>query len=115
MRIVCIKGTSRPAKYIVLRNDHGLSADEKHKLAYYMCYAYCRCPTPISIPIPTKYADLAAYRTKQHTNQVERNILEQARRGETEDQKREREQRMIEKLNGRIEIHPNMKSIPFYC
>ena len=110
------KGTSKPAKYIVLREDHKLSEDELIKMAYYMCFSYCRTMKSISIPIPTKYADLAAYRTKQHMNMLEmRRIVEKPTRDETEQQKRDREKRMIEKLNGEIKIHPNMEFLPYYC
>lgn len=110
-----LKGTSRHAKYVVLRDDHNLSADDMETLAYYMCYAYVRCPTPISIPIPVKYADLAAFRAKQHlaAQNTKYNLTQP--QNESEQQRRDREAQCIARMNSTIKVHDNIVFIPYYC
>ena len=80
-----------------------------------MCYGCCRCATPISIPVPVKYADLAAYRTKQHT--AAKNIEYQLTGppDETDDQKRQREANNIRHMNNEIKVHDNIVFLPYYC
>lgn len=35
-------------------------------MTYHLCHMYARCTKSISIPVPVAYADLAAYRARQH-------------------------------------------------
>ena len=62
-----ILGTSRPAHYCVIHNEIGsdFSSDTHQLIAYYLCYLCARCPKPISIPIPVKYAHLVAEKASQ--------------------------------------------------
>jgi eukaryotic translation initiation factor 2C len=38
-----IQGTNKPAKYSVLSDEVGFSADAMQLLAYWLCHVYCRC------------------------------------------------------------------------
>ena len=70
--------------------------------------------TPISIPIPVKYADLAAYRAKQHTA-AQNTEFAQGGRNENDDQRRQRERNNIQLLNSTMVVADNIKIIPYYC
>ncbi|XP_015905738.2 protein argonaute-4 isoform X1 [Parasteatoda tepidariorum] len=61
-----LQGTSRPCHYTVLADDNNFSADDLHKLTYYLCHTYVRCTKSISSPAPVMYAHLAAFRTRQY-------------------------------------------------
>ncbi|KAI6228271.1 hypothetical protein M3Y95_00605100 [Aphelenchoides besseyi] len=61
-----IQGTSRPARYQVLCDDSGFSADELQGITYNLCHTYGRCGRSVSIPAPTFYADLVATRARCH-------------------------------------------------
>lgn len=61
-----IQGTSKPAHYYVVHDDHNFKADELQKLSYYLCHTYARCARSVSIPTPVYYAHLAAFRAKEH-------------------------------------------------
>jgi eukaryotic translation initiation factor 2C len=45
-----------------LYDDNKLKPDEVQMLTYALCYTYARCTRSVSIPAPTKYADLLAIR-----------------------------------------------------
>eukprot|EP01053_Blabericola_migrator_P003001 Blabericola_migrator_1__3000@NODE_186_length_11793_cov_118_761556_g161_i0_p1_GENE_NODE_186_length_11793_cov_118_761556_g161_i0NODE_186_length_11793_cov_118_761556_g161_i0_p1_ORF_typecomplete_len988_score173_67Piwi/PF02171_17/7_5e64PAZ/PF02170_22/3_2e12PAZ/PF02170_22/3_2e03ArgoMid/PF16487_5/1_1e062Hacid_dh/PF00389_30/0_11_NODE_186_length_11793_cov_118_761556_g161_i0864311606 len=69
-----IKGTARPAKYVVVRDDlrdfnprlrdQPQSEYIMHQaaLCFEFCHQYCRCPKSISIPAAVQYAHLLAFR-----------------------------------------------------
>ncbi|KAI6230110.1 hypothetical protein M3Y99_01102100 [Aphelenchoides fujianensis] len=61
-----IQGTSRPARYQVLCDDTGFTADELQALTFALCHTYGRCGRSVSIPAPTYYADLVATRARCH-------------------------------------------------
>ncbi|KAJ6224924.1 hypothetical protein RDWZM_003469 [Blomia tropicalis] len=63
-------GTSKPTKYIVLRDDLLLSTDQVQHLCFNTCFQYARTRDRISMPVPTKYADLLAYRAKQYVEHL---------------------------------------------
>ncbi|CAG2101955.1 unnamed protein product [Medioppia subpectinata] len=107
-------GTSRHAKYVCLRDDHNLTADQKQLMSYNLCHTYCRCATPISIPVPVAYADLLATRAKVIVE--DQNLPFQPRvRDETPDQRRAREAANVALLNANVEAHRNVIYLPFYA
>ncbi|KAL6751090.1 ribonuclease H-like domain-containing protein [Haematococcus lacustris] len=55
-------GTSRGARYLPLVDELGLTADERQRLTYWMCFLYGRCTMPVSVPAPVYHADRAAMR-----------------------------------------------------
>lgn len=63
-----IQGTSRPTHYVVLHDDNHISADHLQQLTYALCHLFTRCTTVVSLPAPTYYAHLLAYRFRQILN-----------------------------------------------
>ncbi|KAI5070810.1 hypothetical protein GOP47_0015153 [Adiantum capillus-veneris] len=59
------KGTGKPTHYHVLYDENGFGALELPTLVNRLCYTYARCASAVSIPAPTFYAHLAAYRGHQ--------------------------------------------------
>lgn len=82
------QGTSRPSHYHVLWDDNEFTAgkmspppppmfilinkmftlptDEIQCLTYQLCHTYVRCTRSVSIPAPTYYAHLVAFRSRYH-------------------------------------------------
>lgn len=61
-----IRGTSKPAHYVVLHDDNKFQADDIQKFCYDLCHVYARCNRSISIPAPAMNAHLAAARAKKY-------------------------------------------------
>lgn len=61
-----LQGTSKPTKYIILEDELKFSADNIQKFCYYSCHTCIRTRQVNSIPTAVRYADLCAYRSKQH-------------------------------------------------
>lgn len=59
-------GTSKPTKYVVLKDELKLTTDQMQWFCFLACHQSMRTEQVISIPIPVKYADLCAYRAKLH-------------------------------------------------
>ncbi|KAH7104088.1 Piwi-domain-containing protein [Auriculariales sp. MPI-PUGE-AT-0066] len=60
-----IKGTARPAHYVVTRNEiPHMNADNMQAFSYNLCYIYERATKSVSIPAPVYYADLICRRAK---------------------------------------------------
>jgi eukaryotic translation initiation factor 2C len=57
-----IQGTNKSAKYSVLYDDVGFSADSMQVLAYWLCHTFCRCTRTVSYCPPAYYAHHAAFR-----------------------------------------------------
>ncbi|CAG2101954.1 unnamed protein product [Medioppia subpectinata] len=107
-------GTSRHAKYVCIRDDHNLTRDELQQISYHMCHAYCRCPTPISIPVPVAYADLLCTRARIVIEA--QNLPFQPRvRDESADEKRVREAANVQLLNANVEAHMKLILRPYYA
>lgn len=73
-----IQGTSRPSHYHVLWDDNEFCADEIQSLTYQLCHTYVRCTRSVSIPAPTYYAHLVAFRARYHLVEKEQDRLSQA-------------------------------------
>lgn len=61
-----IKGTVRPAKYCVLKDEILMSVDELQAITHALCHAYCRCTRSVSYPAPTYYSHLLAKRAEAY-------------------------------------------------
>ncbi|KAH9854098.1 Piwi domain-containing protein [Lenzites betulinus] len=59
-------GTSRPAHYIVLANEAGLSPPEVQQLTFHLCHSYASATRSVSIPAPVYYADRICARMEFH-------------------------------------------------
>jgi eukaryotic translation initiation factor 2C len=54
-----LRGSSRSSHYCVIYNDcSDMNHDLLETMSYYLCFLCARCPKPISLPIPTRYAHL---------------------------------------------------------
>eukprot|EP01071_Lankesteria_metandrocarpae_P006449 Lankesteria_metandrocarpae@DN4359_c0_g1_i1.p1 len=60
------KGTARPSRYFVLRNDLLVSEQIIGQVCYQYCYLFQRFTGSVSYPAPVYNAHLAAERGKQH-------------------------------------------------
>jgi len=65
-----IQGTSRPTHYHVLHDDNDYTSDVLQNFSYQLCHTYVRCTRAVSIPAPTYYAHLVAYRARYHMQAV---------------------------------------------
>ena len=86
---------SRPSHYYVQWDDNNFKADEIQVLTYQLCYSYVRCTRAVSIPAPSYYAHLVAFRARFHLI--------------------EREQERWDIVHGRERVFPLMKDgeIPY--
>ena len=100
------KGTSKPAKFIVMTNDKKFTANEIQRICYVNCATSIRTRNSIRTPIPIDYADRAAYRAKEHLDAFFK-----------ADPKASVNEGMaaLELLNANIKVHPNQKKLPYYC
>ncbi|KAJ8296317.1 Protein argonaute 5 [Rhodotorula toruloides] len=57
-------GTTRPTRYVVLHDEHGLSTDDVEQIANSLCHSYQRTNKAVSLPAPVYYADLIARRVR---------------------------------------------------
>ena len=63
-----IQGTSRPAKYTVLRDENNFSVDELQKFIYEQTHTYARCTRSVSIVSSAYYAHLLATRARVYAD-----------------------------------------------
>ncbi|KAL1732283.1 ribonuclease H-like domain-containing protein [Schizophyllum commune] len=71
-----IQGTARPAHYIMLKDaildnqqlqaQHATRLDQIARLSFYLCHAYSKATSSVSIPAPVYYADIACRRGNIH-------------------------------------------------
>lgn len=66
MFIVNFQGTARPTKYHVLYDDAQMPESTLEEITYYLCHLFTRCTRSVSIPAPTYYAHLAAFRIRAY-------------------------------------------------
>lgn len=65
-----IQGTSRPTHYHVLHDDNDYKSNVLQEFTYHLCHTYVRCTRSVSIPAPTYYAHLVAFRARYHMQAV---------------------------------------------
>ncbi|KAI9786409.1 MAG: hypothetical protein M1839_006869 [Geoglossum umbratile] len=65
-----LKGTARPAHYVVLFNEMGLGVDVLEQLTHNMCYLFGRSTVPVSICPPAYYADILCERGRCYIYEV---------------------------------------------
>ncbi|KAI5117809.1 hypothetical protein M0805_004569 [Coniferiporia weirii] len=59
-------GTSRPAHYIVIKDENKFDSDGLQALSFGLCHTYARATRAVSIPAPVYYADLVCRRADIH-------------------------------------------------
>ena len=52
-------GTSRPTKYVIIRDDLNMSADTVQKMCFLLCYNSVRTRSVIRLPTPVRYGKIA--------------------------------------------------------
>lgn len=57
-----LQGTSKPAHYVVLKDDIKLGADQLQSLTHNLCYTFARATRSVSVCPPAYYADLLCER-----------------------------------------------------
>ncbi len=108
------QGTSRPTKYVVLRDDNNMPSDEIQKLCFYLCFISNRSTKSISIPSPVMNAHLAAFRAKVHI--LARNLrIGTTNRNQTKEEREEREAQLAQQLNQKIMVKDELKKRLYYC
>jgi eukaryotic translation initiation factor 2C len=65
-----LQGTSKPAHYVVLKDDNKLGADQLQSLTHSLCYTFARATRSVSICPPAYYADLLCERGRSYLHGV---------------------------------------------
>ncbi|GAA5976814.1 hypothetical protein JCM5350_007256 [Sporobolomyces pararoseus] len=63
-----IKGTTRPTRYLVLTDDHQLSADDVQEFVNDSAHMFQRCTRAVSLPASVYYADVIGHRVRGWLN-----------------------------------------------
>ncbi|KZF25336.1 Piwi-domain-containing protein [Xylona heveae TC161] len=70
-----LQGTVRPTRYIVLKDENNLAADQFQRLVNNLCWSYARATTAVSLVPPVFYADQVCSRAKMHVRRMENGTL----------------------------------------
>lgn len=65
-----LQGTSKPAHYVVLKDDNKLGADTIQTLTHNLCYTFARATRAVSICPPAYYADILCERGRSYLHGV---------------------------------------------
>lgn len=65
-----LQGTSKPAHYVVIKDDNKLGADQLQSLTHSLCYTFARATRSVSICPPAYYADLLCERGRAYLHSV---------------------------------------------
>ncbi|KAF1352670.1 Piwi-domain-containing protein [Lizonia empirigonia] len=65
-----LQGTSKPAHYVVIKDDNKLGADQLQSLTHSLCYTFARATRSVSICPPAYYADLLCERGRSYLHSV---------------------------------------------
>ncbi|KAL5116399.1 hypothetical protein ACEQ8H_005747 [Pleosporales sp. CAS-2024a] len=65
-----LQGTSKPAHYVVLKDENKLGADQLQSLTHSLCYTFARATRSVSVCPPAYYADLLCERGRSYLQGV---------------------------------------------
>jgi eukaryotic translation initiation factor 2C len=65
-----LQGTSKPAHYVVLKDEIKLGADQLQNLTHSLCYTFARATRSVSLCPPAYYADLLCERGRSYLHGV---------------------------------------------
>ncbi|KAF2021031.1 Piwi-domain-containing protein [Aaosphaeria arxii CBS 175.79] len=65
-----LQGTSKPAHYVVLKDENKLGADQLQTLTHNLCYTFARATRAVSVCPPAYYADLLCERGRSYLHRV---------------------------------------------
>lgn len=108
-----LQGTSRPTKYVILRDDLNMNADHIQRMTFLACFNSIRTRGILAIPTPIRYADLCAYRSKLHI-EAQRDIVDTTIRSDKSDLVAI-EAEIIKRLNELVKVNPVIKNHLYYC
>ncbi|KAF1743845.1 hypothetical protein MXB_589 [Myxobolus squamalis] len=63
-----IKGTAKAAHYKIIHDDSNFTTQQLVEFSFILCHNYSRCSQSVSLPTPTYYAHLCAFRSHFHRN-----------------------------------------------
>ena len=87
-----------------------MSQDDIQKFCFYLCHNCTRYRGgPIAMPVPVRYADLCAYRSKLHLEG------QHASRQIPLECQEEFERHIIQQLNKLVKLNDKIKNTLFYC
>uniref|UniRef100_A0A1B0CSD2 Protein argonaute-1 n=1 Tax=Lutzomyia longipalpis TaxID=7200 RepID=A0A1B0CSD2_LUTLO len=104
-----IQGTSRPSHYHVLWDDNHFDSDELQCLTYQLCHTYVRCTRSVSIPAPSYYAHLVAFRARYHLVEKEHDS------GEGSHQSGSSEDRTPGALARAVTVHADTNKVMYFA
>lgn len=108
-----IQGTSRPTHYHVLHDDNGYGSDVMQQFTFQLCHTYVRCTRSVSIPAPTYYAHLVAFRARYHMQAVMDNDSDA---GSTFSGGRGAPPQLdLQKLDKMINVHSELNCKMYFC
>ncbi|KAF2812260.1 Piwi-domain-containing protein [Mytilinidion resinicola] len=65
-----LQGTSKPAHYVVIKDDNKLGADQLQRLTHNLCYTFGRATRSVSVCPPAYYADILCERGRSYLHNV---------------------------------------------
>ncbi|KAF2493554.1 Piwi-domain-containing protein [Lophium mytilinum] len=65
-----LQGTSKPAHYVVIKDDNKLGADQLQRLTHNLCYTFGRATRSVSVCPPAYYADILCERGRAYLHNV---------------------------------------------
>jgi hypothetical protein len=65
-----LQGTSKPAHYVVIKDENKFGADQLQMLTHNLCYTFARATRAVSICPPAYYADLLCERGRSYLQGV---------------------------------------------
>ncbi len=69
-----LHGTSRPAHYVVLKDENRLGADQLQNLTHSLCYTFARATRSVSVCPPAYYADVLCERGRSYLHGVLKSV-----------------------------------------
>lgn len=93
-----LQGTSKPAHYVVIKDDNKFGADQLQGLTHNLCYTFARATRSVSICPPAYYADLLCERGRSY--------LQGVLKGDGSEE--------FTQFSWRKNVHPNLAETMFY-
>ena len=76
-----LMGTSRPAHYVVLKDENRFSADMLQRLIHNLCYTFGRATRSVSLCPPAYYADILCERGRSYLHEIMKGGVDAASSG----------------------------------
>ncbi|KAH0562950.1 hypothetical protein GP486_002483 [Trichoglossum hirsutum] len=108
-----LKGTARPAHYVVVLDENGLGANGLERMTHNMCYMFSRSTSAVSICPPAYYADILCERGRCYIYEVYNDSTAHITSTEERNARKKeiREKALADWGRG---VHPALKNTMFY-